>query len=115
TLVVLVVGIVLLALLIRRQPLRAGIAGLVAMVLLSAYLGAFWNQQYGALAQPARAIRSQIDPSARDQSSDEYRIIERASIVQTIRSNPLLGVGFGKEFFLVAPLPDMTSYWPLQY
>ena len=29
----------------------------------------------------------------------------------TIQANPLLGVGFGREFLFVVPLPDL-SWWP---
>jgi O-antigen ligase len=79
------------------------------------YLAAYWNAEYGALAQPARAIRSQIDPSPRDESSDTYRDAERYNLIATIRGNRIFGVGFGNEFGRYVALPDLTGFWPLQF
>jgi len=79
-----------------------------------AYLAVYWNQDYGTIAQPARAIRSQFQPSGRDDSSDIYRTIEKYDVEQTIRYNRMFGVGFGRPFIQFQPLPDLTSFWPLQ-
>lgn len=97
----------------RRPTLMIGVLTPI-MVIGVAYLGVFWSREYGALAQPARAIRSQIDPSPRDFSSDRYRRIELANIFATIDRNPAFGVGFGKPYAAFAPLPDLTGWWPLQ-
>ncbi len=91
--------------------LALSIPGLLAGI---AYLAIFWNQEYGALAQPARAIRSQIDPSARDASSDDYRVRERYNVTETLKLNRIFGIGFGRPFAQFQPLPDLTDFWPLQ-
>jgi hypothetical protein len=74
------------------------------------YLPIFWNNT-GFLGQPARAVKSLIAPDARDASSNEYRDLEKINVKATIRSDPLLGVGFGRPFLFVVPLPDL-SWWP---
>lgn len=83
----------------------------VPLVVSSAlYLPLFWNQT-GLWGQPARAVKSLITPNARDAASNQYRVIEKANVRYTIEQNPLLGVGFGREFQMVYPLPDL-SFWP---
>ena len=41
-------------------------------------------------------------------SSDAYRELENFDLVNTIRSERLTGVGFGKPFYQPAPLPDIN-------
>ncbi|MCC7371159.1 MAG: O-antigen ligase family protein [Chloroflexi bacterium] len=74
------------------------------------YLPVFWNNT-GFLGQPARAVRSLYAPDERDASSNQYRDLEEINVRETIRSDPFLGVGFGREFLFVVPLPDL-SWWP---
>jgi O-antigen ligase len=81
-----------------------------AVVGASIYLPIFWNNT-GILGQPARAVRSLTAPDARDASSNEYRDLELVNVLQTIRADPLLGVGFGRPFTFYVPLPDL-SWWP---
>lgn len=73
------------------------------------YLAAFWNAQ-GAIAQPARAIRSINNPEGRDLESNMYRLIERANIRQNIRANPITGLGFGQQYIFYYSMPDL-SWW----
>ncbi len=98
-----------------RRPVLVVALGVPLLLLGSVYTAVYWNEEYGATAQPARAIRSQIDPSPRDESSDVYRDTERANVMETLRVSPIFGVGFGREFFQFEPLPDLRDYWPLQY
>jgi len=107
-----VAGVLVLA--FRARPLLVGTVSLLLIGVSTVYVAAYWNTEYGALAQPARAIRSQITPSARDDSSDTYRQIEKANVMETIRLNRVFGVGFGRPFIQFQPLPDLTSFWPLQ-
>ncbi len=101
-------------LLFPRRPVLV-IAAAIPLVLLSgAYLAAYWNHDYGTIAQPARAVRSQFEPSSRDDSSDLYRTIEKHDVIETIRYNRVFGVGFGRQFIQFQSLPDLTSFWPLQ-
>ena len=76
---------------------------------LAVYLPLFWNNT-GTIGQPARAVRSLVSPDPRDASSNEYRDLEAINVRATIDSSPLMGVGFGREFQFVVPLPDL-SFW----
>jgi hypothetical protein len=83
-----------------------------AAVLATGYVGAFWNSSSSA-ALPARAVKSIISPesaSARDQSSDLYRIVENYNLVFTIRAERFLGIGFGNPFYRPVSLPDISSF-----
>lgn len=112
---VLAIGMVVMAWqLLPRYPLRVLTISIPVAVLILAYLAAFWHTEYGALAQPARAVRSQIAPSERDRQSDLYRTNELANIKGTLAATPLFGVGFGKPFYQYTPLPNLETFWPLQ-
>lgn len=112
---VLVVGALVSAWFVfKKRPALVLALGIPVMLVSAVYVGAYWNKEYGAIAQPARAIRSQIDPSARDESSDQYRAIEKYDVTQTIKLNRIFGVGLGKPFIQFQGLPGLTSFWPLQ-
>ena len=112
---VLIVGMLLtFVFLVPRRPGLVLMLSMPVFLLGSLYLGAYWNKSYGALAQPARAIRSQIDPNARDDSSDQYRVVEKFDVEQTIKLGEIFGVGFGRPFAQFQPLPSLTDFWPLQ-
>ena len=81
-----------------------------ALVAVSIYLPLFWTDT-SMLGQPARAVRSLSAPDERDASSNLYREMEKVNVRETIRSDPLLGVGFGRPFLFIIPLPDL-SWWP---
>ncbi|MGH2351132.1 MAG: O-antigen ligase family protein [Chloroflexota bacterium] len=74
------------------------------------YLPLFWNNT-SMVGQPARAIRSLYQPDERDAASNLYRLLEKINVRATIKSDPLRGVGFGREFLFVVSLPDL-SWWP---
>ncbi len=76
----------------------------------AAYLALFWNAE-GLAGQPARAVRSLSEPDYRDAASNLYRFLETINVRETILQDPLLGVGFGRPFSFVVPLPDL-SWWP---
>jgi O-Antigen ligase len=113
---VLVVGMAFLyVFLIPRKPGMMLLLTGPLVLCVGAYLGAYWNKEYGALAQPARAVRSQIDPTERDKSSDDYRDDERLNVLWTIQGGQVFGVGFGRPFGQYIPLADLTGHWPLQH
>jgi len=86
---------------------------LLALVLGSAvYLPIFWNKT-GGLAQPARAIHSTVAPSARDASSDLYRIQEDENLLYNIRAAGPLGKGFGVPIDYALPIEDISDIDPL--
>jgi O-antigen ligase len=85
----------------------------VVFLIGAAYTGAFWNNETSAAGFPAQAIKSVIAPdqvSSRNQDSDFYRIIEKNDIVATIRSSPVLGIGFGHPFLRPYPLPEINPF-----
>jgi O-antigen ligase len=76
------------------------------------YATVFWNSG-SKLALPVEAVKSvfiQDKATARDQSSNNYRVIENADVSYTIHAHPLTGVGFGKEFYRPMPLPDISFF-----
>jgi hypothetical protein len=109
--VVLLIGVLVVALVLlvinRRAFVTAVIPGLTALTL---FLALTWNAG-GLLGQPARALRSLYEPDARDAASNVYRAIETYDISATLHDEPLLAVGFGREFRMAIQLPDL-SWWP---
>jgi O-antigen ligase len=112
--VALIVGtIALSAVLFVRNRTRFIVFVPVLVVLLTGYVGAFWSSD-NQIGFPAQAIRSVIAPSSAseaDSLSDLYRYIENFDLNATIRSNPLLGLGFGRPFLQPIELPDIVSFF----
>lgn len=109
------VGVILL-LAFRFEPaLRKRIAWLSVALLIAgaAFVVYGWDKQYGIQAQLVRPIRSLVDPTARDFSSDVYRTAETANLKFTFRTSPLIGVGFGSPFYIVYPMADISKIYPL--
>lgn len=90
----------------RRRVLKK----INALVLIGAvvYLSLFWNDG-GTLGQPARAIHSAIAPSARDLSSDEYRVIENDDLELNIHQNRSIGTGYGRKIDYVYSIVNLTG------
>ena len=108
------VGVIAVAWLVfPRRPALLTFGAVVALAVGAFYVNAFWDSQAGPIAEPARAVRSQVDPDPRDASSDAYRETERSNIQRTLSESPLLGVGFGRPFTEYEELPDL-DFWPLQ-
>lgn len=85
----------------------------VALTLISAvYFPVMWNST-GTVAQPVRAVKSQIHPSTRDATSDLYRVQENANLEYNIRQAGLLGKGFGVKIDYALPITDISSLDPL--
>jgi len=94
----------------RRRIILGAAAGLVA---LAVFIPAYWNHDYGFAGQVLRPVRALVGvASARDISSDQYRVSENADIVAAFRSNPLIGIGFGRPMPAVAPLADISHIYP---
>ena len=66
----------------------------VVTVISAFYFPAYWNHT-GALAGPARAVKSAVSPNTRDESSDVYRVKENENLKFNIREGGVLGRGFG--------------------
>jgi hypothetical protein len=95
----------------NRRKLVLGIFIAVAAISV-VYFPIFWNRD-GVLAQPARALKSQFTPDWRDQSSDIYREAEDANLMYTMRTNPVIGYGYGKRLILYVPMVDLSNVDPL--
>jgi hypothetical protein len=109
--IALMIGFVAFAVVFIMTSRKAVFFFVVPVLIASAvYLPIFWNNT-SMLGQPARAIRSLSSPDPRDAGSNLYRDLELVDVRATIRSNGLLGVGFGQQFYFVVPLPDL-SWWP---
>jgi hypothetical protein len=84
---------------------------LVAVV-FGVYLGAFWNDE-SAVGFPAQSVKTVLAPdqlSEQNRSSDDYRRIETHNLVETVRSAPVTGLGFGQRFHRPLPLPDISWF-----
>lgn len=92
-----------------RKPLLTGM--IIFLLAGGAYVLAFANST-GGLSEPARAVLSLIRPDPRDAASNLYRTIENYDLKYTLKQNPLLGYGFGKEFLQPIPLPNILSLDP---
>jgi hypothetical protein len=91
---------------IRRHLLSRAIVGLV--LFSAVYFPVMWNSN-SSLGQPARAVKSQVKPSARDDDSDTYRVQENANLELNIKQNGPLGNGFGVKIDYALPIADISS------
>lgn len=86
---------------------------LVTALIAPIYLGAAWNSS-GIVAEPARAVKSLIQPNDRDADSNDYREIEARNVKYNIQINPILGRGYGKPIIFYDDLPyigDIFAFW----
>jgi hypothetical protein len=94
-----------------RDRWKVQAIGLFALAVGTAYLPLFWNGS-GTIAQPARAVRSAIDPSRRDASSDLYRIIEDFNLGTGIKNTTPFGAGFGRVLVQYEKNVDISKLDP---
>ena len=84
-----------------------------AVVLLTVYAVIFWNHPYNTVGQPIRAFRSQFGfADARDQSSDQWRVLENQNITLNIRQAGLTGLGFGRQYTFYVAEPNLLAVDP---
>lgn len=98
----------------KAMPIRRNLLGkaVVGLVLLSAvYFPVMWNSTSSA-ALPARAVKSQVNPSYRDASSDVYRVQENDNLELNIRQSAPFGKGFGIKIDYALPIADISSQDP---
>ncbi len=97
----------------RALPQRRRLAGVLAGVLAvggGLYYQAFKDSS-GMLGEPARAVKSQFQPDARDASSNAYRDAEDADLMATIKSAPVQGYGYGKRMIHAVPIADISQQY----
>lgn len=116
--IVLFISLIMIAFLLYKENRRVFWMVVPASFLIASIYGSlFWNSQ-SKLALPIEALKSvlnQKEATARDQSSNNYRIIENYDVSYTIHMHPLTGVGFGKQFYMIVPLPDISWFVWWQY
>ena len=97
-------------------PARRRFMGKVLAVVLlvsAVYFPAYWNHS-GALAGPARAVKSAVAPNTRDESSDRYRIQENENLRLNIRQGGAIGRGFGVPIdYMQGSITDISSIDPM--
>jgi hypothetical protein len=91
---------------IRRHLLSRAIVGLV--LVSAVYFPVMWNSS-SSLGQPARAVKSQVKPSARDDASDTYRVQENDNLALNIKQSAPVGKGFGVKIDYALPIPDISQ------
>ena len=100
----------------RALPGRRRLIAILAAtfgVCVSIYYPLFQNSN-SAFAQPARAIRSQFHPDARDAGSNASRDAENANLMETIHRSPLLGNGYGQRYLHIHFMWDISSLYGLE-
>jgi len=91
-----------------RRRTVAAVIGIFLAITGPIYYQAFKNSE-SIIAQPARAIRSQFQPDERDLNSNMYRDAENANILATMKAHPIFGYGYGKRFYHVVPIADISG------
>jgi hypothetical protein len=116
--VALFVGLIVLAAVVYARERRLfwkvvpAIAACAVLVVV-----ATWNAT-GAGGTLSNAVKTVLFPGAlseQDRVSSEYRGIENYNLWYTIRSSPLFGLGFGRTFLVVRPMPDISFFEQWQY
>lgn len=95
----------------ERRRFMTRIAALL-VVFSVIYFPAYWNHS-GALASPAIAVKSAVNPDNRDQLSDLYRLQENENLKANIRQAGVIGKGFGVPIDYSLPITDISSIDPL--
>ncbi len=109
----LIVGMATLVLLLPRRQQMMFLKGLVpVLVVFGLYLGMYWqSDSTSVLAKPAIFIRSAFYTSEKEAaqrySSNMYREMENYDLAFTIRTQPVLGMGFGRKYFQPIVLPNI--------
>lgn len=79
---------------------------IVGIPVFAAYLIAGWESQGGGLFKVARMVRSVVD--SKSDASSEWRDWENFDLVYTLRSSPLLGIGYGHPYLQEVKLPEVA-------
>ncbi len=89
----------------RRHWLALG----AIVVLTVGFIAATWGAQ-GSIGIPARAVESLMSDAAQG-SAASYRELEDFNLYSAVMSHPIAGLGFGKRFEIIAPLPDISMVY----
>ena len=94
---------------LKRKMIRGLI---VASPILAIYVAAGWNQQ-GGIFKGAQMIRSIVD--SKSDASTEWRDWENYDLFVTLKSSPVLGVGYGHPYIDQVKLPDVSQFYALEH
>ncbi len=92
----------------RRRVILLILLGLA--IVFPPYYLAFRNST-STYALPARSVSTIFNPRPRDADSDQYRATEDADILFTMKTNPVIGYGFGKPMLLPYHLPNISQIY----
>jgi O-antigen ligase len=112
----LIVGVVMLMIVLWFKRRRAFWAFTPTVLFFgTGFVVATWNAT-GALGLASTSVKSVLFPDqlgAEEESSNLYRVIESFDLWFTIRSAPITGRGFGQQFLMPLPLPDISfvEFW----
>ncbi len=99
-------GCLLAVLLIGKQVRKTlMVAALAVSPFLMGYGVVGWNSGAG-WAKPVQSVRSIFE---QEDSSSKSRDIENYNIIYTAKTSPLFGIGYGKGYIEVVPLPDISG------
>ena len=91
----------------RKILFKAAFPFIIFVIIYSA---AFWNSN-SKLASPVKLIKSGIMLNKKEDGerylSNLYRVFERYDLAYTSRKSLITGLGFGKKYKLVIPLPNI--------
>lgn len=116
--ITLFLAILFLGLVFLRENRRAFFIVVPPLAILGlGYLLAFWNatSTIGLPAQAIKSVISQSSANAADYSSNLYRMVENVNLHFTIQQVPFTGVGFGKQFYVIIPMADISFFAWWQY
>jgi O-antigen ligase len=85
---------------------------LIAAPLVMLYVAIGWNKA-GGVFRGAQMVRSIID--SKSDASTEWRDLENYDLFFTLKSSPLVGVGYGHPYLEPIKLPDVTQFYALEH
>lgn len=104
-------ALLIVTLVTQRSLRRAMVWTLLVLAVLGPPYYVMFEGQSGIFALPARAIASNFHPDPRDATSNQYRANEDADIMATMKTNPIIGYGYGKPMLLPYPLPNIANVY----
>jgi hypothetical protein len=96
--------------LIENKPRMAFLKILApAVLVVSVYLGIFWESPAGGIGHGAFLVRSSLSSTKEEAGeryySNLYRDFENYNLAQTVKAAPVAGIGFGNKYLQPIKLP----------
>lgn len=105
--------VVILPPLIRWKFIKSMVPVLIGIIVYSAV---FWNYD-GKLGRPIQMVMSGFEEPTKESNVEDYysnlyRDIENFNLAQTVKSNPVMGIGFGNKYD--QPISMVSIRFPLR-